>query len=437
VKSRTQPKKDLLKPLSVPAKKPLPKPKPPSIYPESWSWFVDEAIPQTVKERYSSKKSWASKPFSKLDAEFYFRGLQDLALLFTEERDERLPNYFRQPRSRSSYLLYYLPLHAAKFLSILQEEDGAGLRFKALKNSALDRKELRILDLGAGPGTASFAFLLLWIDLTRKEPALRDLKISFDWMDLHPLILKDGLALAEKFKEKHPWLRERLSIRTTLAPWWQWEQLLPRPEQNSTEPLDHPVAAKPRANWDVVLMGNVLNERQTQAAEDRLIESLTSLVPHSTLGILMVEPAAKGPAQRLGRIRDEILPAFPEIPRPWTPCLHAGKCPLALGRDWCHFSVPSAVPGVWFKTFSRMLSSERLWIKYSHLWLASPHCLPPVLKDPKLRLVVSNPIRIEKDGRTFVLICEPEHPVRLPLRTRRKDQPDLSGPFRGDRIQLE
>jgi hypothetical protein len=104
----------------------------------------------------------------------------------------------------------------------------------------------------------------------------------------------------------------------------------------------------------------------------------------------------------------------------WGPCLHAEKCPLAEGRDWCHFSVPVQIPGQWFRQISEGLSSERQWVKFSYLWLSSQDRRAP-LPSREVRLVVSDPLRPHSGpesqktrGQTeFVLLCEPERPGRL------------------------
>ena len=76
-------------------------------FPAAWPWFIDEVIPQWVKTHYSPRESWKDKPFSKEDARFFFKGINELSQLFTEERPKGLPPYFQHPKYRSSYLLYF------------------------------------------------------------------------------------------------------------------------------------------------------------------------------------------------------------------------------------------------------------------------------------------------------------------------------------------
>ena len=131
---------------------------------------------------------------------------------------------------------------------------------------------------------------------------------------------------------------------------------------------------------------------------------------------MMVEPAARSPSQHLSRLRDRLISeALVEATAQaiWGPCLHAEACPLAQGRDWCHFSMPIEIPGDWFKSFSRALSSERQWVKFSYLWLASKDYPSPKPR-PELRRVVSDALS-HGPGPSSVLLCEPEVPAKWPV----------------------
>src|SRR4051812_11812209 len=76
-------------------------PPPAREFPPAWLWLVDEAIPALVKERYSPRENWKGKPFSKEDAHFFFRGIEELSDLFTEERPKNMPAYLNHPKFRS------------------------------------------------------------------------------------------------------------------------------------------------------------------------------------------------------------------------------------------------------------------------------------------------------------------------------------------------
>ena len=371
--------------------------------PPAWIWLVDEAIPSLVKNRYSPRESWKDKPFSQDDARFFFKGVEELSELFTEERPKNLPAYFSHPRFRSSYLLYFLPLQAAKFLTLY------GLHADALK-AALDHGrrsgELRILDLGAGPGTASIALLLHCLTLPASEiPA----KLRLDWYDLNKTILGDGQKLVETLADSFPKLRGRVEVRVHAEPWTR--------------------AASAGGETSLILLGHVLNESGAQDSEVLALERLLGRARGG--GLLAVEPAARRPSQTLSGLRDRLL-ASPErsgkAEAIWGPCLHAGNCPLSEGRDWCHFSVNTDIPGKWFAMLSKGLGSERHWLKFSYLWLSSSDA--PSRPAPRdLRLVVSDPIAKPGSREATLLVCEPEQPGRLRISAK-------STIHRGDTVDL-
>lgn len=119
----------------------------------------------------------------------------------------------------------------------------------------------------------------------------------------------------------------------------------------------------------------------------------------------MMEPAFKVASQRVSQIRDELMMSDSSLPI-WGPCLHTSKCPLATGRDWCHFSVPSQLPGKLFKKFSIKLGGVREWLKFSFVWFASNDSKKDAKSPKDLVRVVSDPLRT-KDGQMNQL-CRPE-----------------------------
>jgi hypothetical protein len=380
-------------------------------FPPAWLWLVDEALPTLVKKNYSPKDSWKDKPFTKEDAGFFFKGIQELSELFTEERSKGLANYFNHPKFRSSYLLYFLPLQAAKFLTIYQ------LHFQAIE-AALDHAEktgvLRIVDLGAGPGTASISLLLLLLN-QKMVPGKSLPRIELEWFDTQESIMADGKALVEQLASSFPKLRGKVTVKTHCTPWWKAPSILLKEagsagSAGSKEKLDKG-APNSSHQASLILMGHVLNESTApQRDVNDFWEKLVSITGGG--GILLVEPAARRPSQGLSKLRDHffesgLLESSPT--RIWGPCLHAGACPLSDGRDWCHFSVPANIPGSWFRGFSEGLGSERQWVKFSYVWIASAEYPSPQM-DPRTRRVISDPLN-QGTAATY-LLCEPEEPGR-------------------------
>ena len=379
-------------------------------FPPAWLWLVDEAIPKWVKKSYSPKESWKDKPFTVEDAKFFFKGVEELSDLFTEERPKGMPQYFHHPRYRSGYLLYFLPLQAAKFLTLYQAYPravDAAIQF--------GKKEgvLRIADLGAGPGTASISFLLVL--LNQKLEAGEELPpVELYWFDTNFSVMKDGQFLVEELANSFPKLRGKVKLFLSDLPWWKAPSQLPE-------------------SLALTFMGHVLNE--STAPKTEVGPFWEDIVRRSQGGgILLVEPAARRPSHILSTLRDEFLGSglIENSPtRIWGPCLHSGACPMAEGRDWCHFSVPTQVPGRWFRGFSEGLGSERQWLKYSYLWIASSE-FPAPSPVAHLRRVISDPLG--RGPKPEVLICEPEAAGRWTVSA--YGPGDRAGVKRGDLISI-
>ena len=378
-------------------------------FPAAWLWLADEMIPHYVKQAYSPREAWKNKIFSKEDARFFLKGIEELSETFNAERPKSKVPYFQHPKFRSSYLLYFLPLQAGKFLTLFELHLPA-IR-AALQHSA-KTGVLRIADIGAGPGTASLALLLfllhpkLW-NGPDTVPALPE-KIELTWFDLNPTIMADGKHLVEQLATHFPKLRGRVEVITHVQPWWKIAPLL-------------------KNEFSLIFMGHVLNESAGLLEQHSVFWSKL-LQCAGGGGLLMVEPAARRSAQTLAGVRDflfnsELVEAHPR--RVWGPCLHAQTCPLGEGRDWCHFSTPTRIPGKWFKHFSESLSSEKHWVKFSYVWFSAAEFPAPV-RGGRWKRVISDPLA--QGPKTTVLICEPETAGRLAV-------PKSSGLARGDLVE--
>lgn len=353
------------------------------VFPAHWTGVLDEAIPSLVKERFSPSESWKSKPFSKEDVLFFSKGLMELSGFFTTEREgETLPNYFTTAKFRSSYFLYFFGLQGAKFLTLFDRHPRA---IEAALDHAKKTKVFRVIDVGSGPGTASLALLCFLLERFEKKKTKLPFRIELVWIDHNDSIMKDGAGLLAKIIARFPDLEGDIQLKTEARAWWK-----------------HPKGFDFDAS--LVLFGNVLNE----CPDDPRI-FLQGLAPFlrdpKGGGVLLVEPAFREASQRLSRIRDEV--ALRESPLPvWGPCLHSGKCPLAQGKNWCHFSVPAELPGSFFRKFSIRLGGVREWLKFSFLWIASRDSEKPARPPKGLVRVVSDPIRTARGLQN--LICRPE-----------------------------
>jgi hypothetical protein len=361
-------------------------------FPASWTKVLDEVIPSFVKERFSPNESWKDKEFDADDVNFFAKGVVELSEFFTEDRTEsKLPNYFTTKTFRSSYFLYFFALQGAKFLTIFDRYPEA---IRAMLDEASETGVLRIVDVGAGPGTASLALLVYLLDGMRDPKTLKltlPFKIEIVWIDHNETILKDGEMLLNRILAHFPWVDGDVQLKTEARSWWKHGK-----EFNFEASL--------------VLFGNVLNETSN---DPRVF--LHGLAPFFAnpkgAGVLMLEPAHRSAAHRLSQIRDELVLRDQPFPL-WGPCLHTLKCPLAEGRDYCHFSVPAKLPGAFFRKFSIKLGGVRDWLKFSFVWVASLDSVKAAKPPKGLVRIVSDPLKTPQGSTNQV--CRPERVQYMP-----------------------
>jgi len=150
----------------------------------------------------------------------------------------------------------------------------------------------RLLDLGAGPGTATLAALAVWPRLAAAH------------------LIEPNAALA--------------GIAAALIP-----TTTDLPFELSAQDLGQSGAALPMA--DLVTLSYVLAE-QTREQAAALVARAAATVDGL---IVIVEPGTPAGYARILEARDALTAAGLHI---LAPCPHAASCPLPAG-DWCHFSV--------------------------------------------------------------------------------------------------
>ena len=149
-----------------------------------------------------------------------------------------------------------------------------------------------LLDVGAGPGTASWAALDVWPPLNRAT-----------LVDANPHLL----ALAAAFG------RSASNIAAT----------------TTRDSLAHALGAATSA--DVVMASYVLAE----LAGGTLAATVERLWNLSERLLVIVEPGTPDGFKRILACRDALIARGADIV---APCSHAGHCPLAAAERWCHFN---------------------------------------------------------------------------------------------------
>jgi ribosomal protein RSM22 (predicted rRNA methylase) len=241
--------------------------------------------------------------------------VRELSAIYTRQRHRIAERLLADPLLRRAYLAYFLPCNLVKFKLILQE-----LYARPAAQSHFPR-QMRLLDLGCGPGT----HLLGMLDFLAENPTLAD-GLECVGVDATGQNLQEARQLfdrlARSIQADHGSLRASLKalngdIRHGLK-------------------LDHV------SPFDLIVIGNVLNELFPDEPDrvERQYELVAGIVnrhlkPHGFL--ILIEPALKETSRDLLRLRDLLLKRLGL--HVYAPCTHGHPCPaVASGNssDWCH-----------------------------------------------------------------------------------------------------
>jgi ribosomal protein RSM22 (predicted rRNA methylase) len=297
------------------------------------------------------------------------RALERLFRIFTSERGRlRGRSYLDDPALRRAYLRYHLPLNAARAAFVLAE---------ALRIEPSIALLEEVVDLGAGPGSASVAALLGLPAAPARGYTLVDRSRSA--LEIARRILERSASLGREDAAVGG-LRE---VRTTAG------SLIPLP-------------AFPRRA--LVWLSFVLNEagvgaRRGPDAAGFLRAMAKRLDPGSA--VLVLEPALREPARSLLSVHDAAAESGDW--RVLAPCTHQRSCPLLRERDrsWCHFRLEWRAPDIALES-ARPLGLGRDPPALSYLVLLRG---PPLAaSSPGTARVIGDPMRV-RGGKTAVYIC--------------------------------
>lgn len=332
------------------------------------------------------------------DLKHFATGALELSKRFTSERSRLRGDYLSDPKCRSGYLLYFLPINFTKATAL----------FRLFPEQFWQGSSLRFLDLGSGPGTGSLAFL------TEAAGRLPKAALEFHLVDRNKRILQDGKHLLESW---HRTLTSPASLKIHL-------------EKN---PL-HRVQAK--GQYHVILLHHVLNEWKGLDTPGRATALLQWVHHHLQPGgiLALVEPALKRPGRDLMALRDALL-TDSEL-KVLAPCLHEHPCPMLSGTkgDWCHFYVDWEEPQ-FMKSLDQILGNQNRFLKMSYVILQK-HGPEHRRKDTQFR-VVSN--RMATRGKTEVILCGKSGRIRLSLLDRHQSSKNqaITKVKRGDLVEWE
>jgi ribosomal protein RSM22 (predicted rRNA methylase) len=209
-----------------------------------------------------------------------------------------------------------------------------------------------LLDVGAGPGTATWAACDAWPSLERAT-----------LIDDNPHLL----ALAQAMQASLDISAQRSAMAAALPD---------------------------AASADVVLASYVLTElpdASLRATLDRLWDKAERL-------LVIVEPGTPDGFKRILACRDALIARGAQIV---APCSHEGRCPLADGPRWCHFSarVPRSRDHLLVKDANVPFEDE----KFSYL--VAGKGFPPLDRG---RRILATP-KVDKSAVTLT-VCTPDVP---------------------------
>jgi ribosomal protein RSM22 (predicted rRNA methylase) len=234
----------------------------------------------------------------------------ELSCLFTKGRDALGADYLSDPALAAAYRTYFFPVNLSK-IQVLLDELPKDWHLSG------DGQPLRVLDLGAGPGTGALA-VLDWLNQHHPDQLPRLTAVA---VDVSAEALRQAQCLWSAYSRQMGMVGQNLILR---------EGDLARPGINGWH--DEMVRRGP---YDLIILANCLNEMLNPIKDKATLiaDLLTRLASHGTL--MIVEPALRETSRALHHIRDQLLQN--QRCTVFSPCLHENHCPALLKPDdWCH-----------------------------------------------------------------------------------------------------
>ncbi|HEY6011787.1 MAG TPA: small ribosomal subunit Rsm22 family protein [Nitrospirota bacterium] len=274
------------------------------------------------------------KTFSQSEVRTLAADVLRLSRVLTTGRDELPAAYLRDEGLRKAYTAYFLPANLFKIHKPLHE-------LALHPRDILSKQKLRVLDIGAGPGTASLGALEF---LARRYPRTRLELVAVDQVAAN---LKEAEAL---FQEQQAGLDA--SLVTVCSDVTALER-------------------KVRGTFDVIIFANVLNELFAHHAEggahrtalaSGLLEHL--LAPDGSC--IIIEPALRETSRDLLEVRDGMVGQGFSV---YSPCLTNAPCPArSNAKDWCHEDIPWEPPAL-VREIDALTGLRKDSLKFSYLVL--------------------------------------------------------------------
>ncbi len=278
------------------------------------SWWIDRASEILGRELSPESR----------ELDYFSRGVSDLSRSFIDRR--KTPPL--TPELLVSYGLFYFPQMFVRIQQIFSELSEYW--------DWTPRRELRILDLGGGQGAASLGAVAFLGERF-------DSKFSVEIVDSSREMLESSLRL---FRECRSYL-----------PDVEWNI-----KRGSFKDL-----SLFSGQYDIVLASFSISEAFSRSGREELERWAAGILERlDDNGLfVMVEPADEESAQRLQKLRDDLLKRGSA--QVAVPCLHSQRCPLLkLDKYFCH-QVRHWTPPLSLSTINRRLQFYISYLKYSLL----------------------------------------------------------------------
>lgn len=306
---------------------------------------------------------YASEDHPAPAAQSQVEAVRRLTEIYTERRAE---NPYRNKRLLQARLYFFMPTDIPKVWLPLTE-------FLERHPALLERKTLRILDLGAGIGTGGLGALTVLaalgfkgaVDLTAVEPdpvlrtpLLRALDAAEEGLGI-------PVEVTHRARNLQAWLDEGgKGARQDRGP----------------------------GRFDLILAVNVLTEaldplRYAKEGAEIVQRLGRHLAPGGA--IIFVEPALREPSRRLSRLRDHLRDADVSV---FAPCLAAGPCPeTATKEGYCFHTIKVPLNG-YLQKLGDLAGLRRHEVNFHYLTISPSDSapgghLPPDLPGPHARVI--------------------------------------------------
>lgn len=328
----------------------------------------------------------------------------ELSNLFTKERKILPSQYLNNKSLRRAYILYFLPSNIYKIHLPLKELSLHPQKF-------LLKKELKILDLGSGPGTTILGILDFFsnqekrpsLEFTAVDSVAENLSITNDLFKLFTKNINIDASL-KTFK---------INIENTRA--------------------------LPEGSYDIIILSNILNElfyddNKRIAERVSFLNTVIDKFLTPDGSCIIIEPALRETTRGMLKVRDNLIKNGFKI---YSPCLMNEPCPALLNpKDWCHEDIPWNPPVI-IKEIDKLTGLRKDSLKFSYLVLRKDKLsLSDILEKNSFRLV-SEPL-ISK-GKIEFFICG--HGGRQLITRLDKDETPSNKQFqklqRGDIVTFE